>query len=191
MSRTTNAMRVAIALYFAAWIGLIVEVRNVSAIAQEKQSLTSSDSLPIRRTAFAGPPAKEEHYSDLVGRVHREVNEFRRVHGLKPLTLDPRISAQAREHSADMVRKGKTISHSGFNQRLQEIGKKIPYRAAAENVAASVNYKNPAQMAVEGWKNSPGHRKNMLGDFSLTGIGIAQSKDGGYFFTQIFLKPMR
>ena len=174
-------MRVAIALYFAVWVGLIVEVRDVS----------TSDSWHIRRTASGGPRAKEEHYSDLVDRVHRQVNEFRRVHGLKPLMLDPLISAQAREHSADMAQKGKTISHSGFNQRLQEIGKKIPYRAAAENVAASVGYKNPAQTAVEGWKNSPEHRKNMLGDFDLTGIGVAQSKDGGYFFTQIFLKPAK
>jgi uncharacterized protein YkwD len=44
---------------------------------------------------------------------------------------------------------------------------------------------------VDGWKNSPEHRKNMLGDFSLTGIGIAQSNDGGYFFTQIFIEPLK
>ena len=101
------------------------------------------------------------------------------------------ISAEAREHSADMARAGKAISHRGFNQRLQDIRKKIPYRAAAENVAAAVGYEDPARTVVEGWKNSPDHRKNMLGDFSLTGIGIAQSKDGGYFFTEIFLEPMK
>ena len=145
----------------------------------------------IKRTAFAGPPAKEEHYSDLVDRVHRQVNEFRRYHGLKPLTLDPTISAQAREHSADMARSGSTISHRGFNRRLENIRKQIPYRAAAENVGSVVGYENPARAAVEDWKNSPEHRKNMLGNFSLTGIGIAQSKDGGYFFTQIFLQPMK
>jgi uncharacterized protein YkwD len=111
--------------------------------------------------------------------------------GLKPLTLDPMISAEAREHSADMARAGKAISHRGFNQRLQDIQKKIPYRAAAENVAAAVGYADSARTVVEGWKNSPDHRKNMLGDFSLTGIGIAQSKDGRYFFTEIFLEPMR
>jgi hypothetical protein len=29
----------------------------------------------------------------------------------------------------------------------------------------------------------------MLDDFTLTGIGIAQSDQGKYFITQIFLKP--
>jgi hypothetical protein len=31
----------------------------------------------------------------------------------------------------------------------------------------------------------------MLGDFTLTGIGIAQSEQGSYFITQIFLKPVQ
>ena len=53
----------------------------------------------------------------------QQVNEFRRDHGLKSLTLDPMISAEAREHSADMARAGKAISHRGFNQRLQDIQK--------------------------------------------------------------------
>ena len=55
----------------------------------------------------------------------------------------------------------------------------------------NVGYKDPARAAVEGWKNSPGHRKNMLGKFSLTGIGIARGKKGAYFFTQIFIEPLR
>lgn len=178
-----NGINVAVALYFAVCVGLIVEVRDISA-TQEK-------SWYVHQTASAAPSAKDEQYSELVNRVHRQVNEFRREHGLKPLTLDPIISAEAREHSAEMARSGKTISHRGFNQRLEDIRKKIPYRAAAENVAAAVGYEDPARTVVEGWKKSPEHRKNMLGDFSLTGIGVAQGKDGTYFFTQIFIKPLK
>jgi uncharacterized protein YkwD len=181
----------AVVLYSVVCIGLIVEPRNLSALTQDNPSITSSTLLAIRQTASAARPVKEEHYSELVAQVHQQVNEFRRDQGLKPLTLDPIISAQAREHSADMARNGKAISHRGFNQRLQDIRKEIPYRAAAENLAASAGSENPARTAVEGWKNSPEHRKNMLGDFSLTGIGIAQSKEGTYFFTQIFLKPLK
>jgi uncharacterized protein YkwD len=59
---------------------------------------------------------------------------------------------------------------------------------AAENVAANIGYKNPAREAVEGWKNSQEHRKNMLGDYDLTGIGVARSPQGLYFFSQIFLR---
>lgn len=179
-----NGINVAVALYFAVCVGLIVEVRDISAFTQEK-------SWYLRQIASAARSTKDEQYSELVNRVHRQVNEFRREHGLKPLTLDPIISAEAREHSAEMARSGKTISHRGFNQRLEDIRKKIPYRAAAENVAAAVGYEDPARTVVEGWKKSPEHRKNMLGDFSLTGIGVAQGKDGTYFFTQIFIKPLK
>jgi hypothetical protein len=31
----------------------------------------------------------------------------------------------------------------------------------------------------------------MLGDFTLTGIGIAESEQGRYFITQIFLEPFQ
>jgi uncharacterized protein YkwD len=186
-----NAIKVAAALYFAVCVGLTLEVRDISAFTQENQSMTASESCDFRQTASAAPSAKDEHYLELVNRVHRQVNEFRREHGLKPLTLDSILNAQAREHSAEMARSGKTISHSGFNQRLEDIRKKIPYRAAAENVAAVVGDEDPVQTVVQGWKNSPEHRKNMLGDFSLTGIGIAQSKNGTYFFTQIFIEPLK
>jgi uncharacterized protein YkwD len=134
---------------------------------------------------------KDKRNGEIVAAVHRLVNDFRQEQGLEPLTLDPRISAEAREHSAEMARSGGRISHRGFNRRLQDIGTKIPYRAAAENVAVNVGYDNPARAAVEGWKKSSEHRKNMLGDFSLTGIGIAQSQAGGYFFTQIFVQPLK
>jgi uncharacterized protein YkwD len=186
-----NAIHVATGLYFALYVGPSVEVRYVSAIPQETQSIAAFEPAHRRQPVADGSSAREQQYEGLVSRVHRQVNEFRRDHGLEPLMLDPMISAEASEHSADMARAGNAISHRGFNQRLQDIRKKIPYRAAAENVAAAAGYEDPARTVVEGWKNSPGHRKNMLGDFSLTGIGIAQSKDGGYFFTEIFLEPIK
>ena len=127
-------------------------------------------------------------FPELVASIHQQVNEFRRTHGRRPLTLHPLISAEAKKHSIDMARTG-DVSLSGFDERLNEIRKTIPFRAAAENIAASIGDKNPAREAVEGWKKSPRHRKNMLGDFSLTGIGVAPSEQGRYFFTQIFLQP--
>ena len=90
-----------------------------------------------------------------------------------------------------MARNAAGISHRAFKQRLQDIGDKVPYRAAAENVEANAGYDDPARAAVEGWKESPEHRRNMLGDFSLTGIGIAGSEQGGLFFTHIFVQPLK
>ena len=150
----------------------------------------SSQTPSARKIAAAPEAAKTKDFAELVEIIHHQVNEIRRAEGLQPLRLNPTISAQAKQHSAEMARKGSAISHLGFKERLQSIGEKLPYRAGAENVATSVGYENPARTAVQGWKNSPGHRKNMLGDFNLTGIGIAQSDEGSYFLTQIFVKPL-
>ena len=51
-----------------------------------------------------------------------------------------------------------------------------------------MGYSNPGEVAVEGWIKSPGHHKNMIGDYDLTGIGIAQNSEGTYYFNQIFIK---
>ena len=141
-----------------------------------------------RAIAVARADGETQVFAELVESIHQQVNDFRRAQGRQPLRLNPIISAQARQHSAQTARTGSALSHKGFDDRLKKIGDKLSYRAGAENVAASIGYENPARTAVVGWKTSPGHRKNMLGDFTLTGIGIAQSEQGGYFITQIFLK---
>ena len=45
-----------------------------------------------------------------------------------------------------------------------------------------------ARLVVEGWIASAGHRQNIEGDFTLTGIGAAAGRDGTRYFTQIFVK---
>ena len=42
---------------------------------------------------------------------------------------------------------------------------------------------------MTGWLQSPGHRRNIEGDFDLTGIGIVRVAAGTYFFTQLFVTP--
>jgi uncharacterized protein YkwD len=145
-------------------------------------------SATLQKSSHDQPSETKADFPELVASIHRQVNEFRRTHGRRPLTLHPLISAAAKKHSIEMAH-SEDVSHSRFDERLNEIRKAIPFRAAAENIAANVGYKNPALEAVEGWKKSPRHRKNMLGDFRLTGIGVARSEQGRYFFTQIFLQP--
>ena len=151
----------------------------------------SSEEASRAEVAAARKAGKIRDFSELVESIHQEVNRFRRTQGLQPLRLNPIISGQARQHSVQMAQKGRAVGHLGFEDRLRKIGEKLPYRAAAENVAVTIGYENPARTAVEGWKTSPGHRKNMLGDFTLTGIGIAESEQGRYFITQIFLEPFQ
>lgn len=74
----------------------------------------------------------------------------------------------------------------------------ITAKAVAENVAKNKGNadkcrvslpsrtKGCGKVAVDGWIASDGHRKNLLGDFCCCGVGVFLSKDGTWFFTQLF-----
>ncbi|MDJ0599867.1 MAG: CAP domain-containing protein [Crocosphaera sp.] len=119
--------------------------------------------------------------------INRRVNQYRLSKNLPPLKMNATISSVARQHSQDMASKKATFSHDGFDNRAKAVGKTISYRSFAENLAYIKGYPDLADVAVKGWINSPGHRKNMEGKFNLTGIGIAKNSDGEYYFTQLFL----
>jgi hypothetical protein len=120
--------------------------------------------------------------------IHEQVNEYRRSQNLPPLTLDSHIIEVARQHSKAMANGQATFSHDGFDQRVKTISQKIDYGSAGENLAYNFGYSDPGKQAVIGWIKSPGHRKNMEGNFDLTGIGVAQNAKGEYYFTQLFIR---
>ena len=55
---------------------------------------------------------------------------------------------------------------------------------AAENVAYGYNVTS----VVDAWMNSPGHRANILGDFTHIGVGVAKGSDGQLYYVQNFGK---
>ncbi|WP_143310454.1 CAP domain-containing protein [Chitinophaga vietnamensis] len=113
-------------------------------------------------------------------------NKFRQSKGLKPLQLDESISVQARRHSRNMANGSTGFGHEGFENRVAIITKQMGrVGAAAENVAYGTL---DAEQVVQGWINSPGHRRNMLGDYNLIGIGTAKGNGRITFFTQVFIK---
>ncbi len=119
--------------------------------------------------------------------VFQQINQYRQQQGLSALTTNSAITRQARRHSQNMANSS-LLSHDGFDGRVKTIGKTIRYRSAAENVAYNFGFSNPAAQAVSGWLKSPGHLENIVGNFSLTGIGMAKNGRGEYYFTQIFIQ---
>lgn len=114
------------------------------------------------------------------------VNVYRIKHHLAPLTLKNTISQEAQKHSRDMAVSATPFGHHGFNQRIQRLYQKYPKsRGGAENVAY---YKLDAKKLVDAWIASRGHRQNILGNYNLTGIGIAHNKKGWGYYTQIFIR---
>lgn len=127
--------------------------------------------------------------STLEAKVHQQVNEYRQSQGLSPLKLDSRISNESRRHSQDMAEGQVKFSHDGSSQRFEAVGRHIRFRQIAENLAYNSGYADPVKQAVKGWIDSPGHHKNMVGNYSLTGVGVAKNAKGEYYFTQIFVRP--
>lgn len=101
---------------------------------------------------------------------------------------DDKISVVARNHSEDMA------AHSYFShENLQGISpfermekNNIQFTKAAENIAAG---QPNAIFAHEGWMNSAGHRKNILGDCEKLGVGVYLGGDYSVYYTQNFYTP--
>jgi uncharacterized protein YkwD len=123
-------------------------------------------------------------------KVHQLINVHRISQNLPPLTMNETITQQARNHSRSMAKKKTPFGHNGFDKRVKRIARILPYTLAAENIAYNRGYPNCARNAVEGWLESPRHRKNIAGNYRLTGIGVgigvAKGPQGDYYFTQIF-----
>lgn len=100
------------------------------------------------------------------------------------LVINEDLNAIAQKHSSNMARKRVGFGHGGFSQRENQAKKRIkPLYSFAENVAYGPT---TGKQVVTMWKNSPGHRRNMLGRYKYIGIGIAKDRNGRIFYTQVF-----
>jgi uncharacterized protein YkwD len=116
--------------------------------------------------------------------IHNQIDRYRQSLKLPPLRIDPTVSAQARAHSQEMAQSG-TLSHT-----MDSVDTQRKYPTAAENIASTPDYPHPDRIAVQDWISSQAHQQNILGNYNLTGIGVAKNAQGEYFFTQIFInKP--
>lgn len=114
------------------------------------------------------------------------INQFRVQHGLPKLKMDPVLVKVAMSHSRDMATHALPFGHDKFNQRMNYAHQHIADSlSGAENVA--YNYKT-AKIVVDGWVHSPGHRRNIMGHYNLTGVAIARDDKGRPYFTQMFLR---
>ncbi len=116
------------------------------------------------------------------------VNAERATAGCRALTVDSRLAAAARKHSADMVARD-YFSHTTpdgvtFSQRIDAEGYR--WSRVAENIAAG---QRSATEVMKAWMKSPGHRANIL-NCQLRNIGIGVVQNGrSPVWTQDFGTP--
>ena len=112
------------------------------------------------------------------------VNNHRLSIGENTLETNTLATNLANEHTEYMIAQN-DISHDDFNQRSDRLIDEENATRTGENVAYG---QRSAQQVMTAWLNSPGHRKNIEGDFTHIGIGVVKNDAGVYYFTQIFLK---
>jgi uncharacterized protein YkwD len=136
---------------------------------------------------MAGSPSKtgKSGLDTMESETLKYVNEDRISLGLSPLQMNELESSLAAKHSQDMSSGKVKFGHDGFNKRAKTIQKELGSTEVGENVAEG---SMTAREVVDGWLHSPGHKKNIEGNFTLTGIGYAADKKGDIYFTQIFSK---
>ena len=119
---------------------------------------------------------------DLTNRFRAATNEGHE--GNKPaLSWSKELHDIAYTHSLDMAEGRVPFSHQGFDKRHAAVPFMV--RSFSENVAYNYGQADPVEVAVRGWINSPGHRKNMLAVNNLCGIAVV-CRGGRYYFTQLF-----
>ena len=129
---------------------------------------------------------KSSNTTQIESAILDEVNIYRKKNHLSPLAMNSYISQQARNHSNNMAKHAVTFGHKNFFKRVEALRKEVKNTGgAAENVA--YNYKD-AHEVVKNWMLSPGHKRNILGNYDLTGVGVVRDSHGKLHFTQMFVK---
>jgi uncharacterized protein YkwD len=113
------------------------------------------------------------------------LNAERARHGLPRLTLNKKLSAAARRHARDMVRRDyfahDSLGGGTFVDRIRQSGymKGAGSWSVGENLAWGSHDRAAPRAITSMWMDSPGHRANILSSsFREVGIGFAMGAPG-------------
>lgn len=150
-----------------------------------------TDTLGVRRTAVprvdvapVRPVTPPSTGNAVAAAIFRSVNASRASEGLGALTYDSSIESVAYAWSVTMGSGTGMVHNPSFSTQMRG-----GWTRVGENIAwASRGYPDYAQLFHESWMNSPGHRRNIMGDYTHIGIGIYTAPDGTVWATQNFGK---
>ncbi|RZJ63256.1 MAG: CAP domain-containing protein [Flavobacterium sp.] len=124
-------------------------------------------------------------YSDLELQMAQIINDYRVSQGLNALELINHVSFKSEEHNEYMII-NKVVNHDQFQERAANIIEVLGAVKVNENIA--YNYQAPSG-AMDAWLASPGHKANIVGQFTHFGISIrVDPETGKKYYTNIFIK---
>jgi uncharacterized protein YkwD len=169
-------------------------VREISDTQPQVYQVVGSRSELTRPRVYGNEqtkPLKVVNTFDLERRAFELINERRENCGLSPLKWSDDIARIARLHSENMANYN-FFSHTGIdglmvNDRADFLGIR-KWQAIGENIAFNQGFENPVEFAVEHWMKSPKHRDNLMNSrWKESGIGVAVTENGKYYFTEVFI----
>ncbi len=169
-----------------AGVGQMVEetttTTTLPAPTTTKPSATSPTTTKPKSTTTTRPTPTTtalpgEFRSDFEAEFLAHINSFRAASGLPALSRDGSLNSRARDWSKRMADNGK-LSHSNIANLLP------PWSAAGENVGRGGSVTSLFDALV----NSPGHRANILGDYTHIGIGVWAAGNGNLWTTHVFTR---
>jgi uncharacterized protein YkwD len=124
-------------------------------------------------------------YNDSEIETMKLINDYRVSIGLNALEKINHISFKCEEHNNYMI-VNNVVDHNDFTSRSNNIISVLGAKKVGENVA--YNYKT-SEAAVRAWLDSPGHKENIVGDFTHFGLSVTtDAKTGKKYYTNIFAK---
>jgi uncharacterized protein YkwD len=127
-------------------------------------------------------------YTSVDFAILNKINDYRASINKQPLTMNSVVWITANQHSLDMSAGLVEVGHTDFESRADALRLKVKPAGegvVAENVAMVSN--SVLDRVVQLWLDSPDHKKNIEGDYKLTGISAVQDAQTKYYYiTELF-----
>ncbi len=184
-------------MFFRSWPLLVLIVGLSLPASALAQALEEDESEVLAPMTKAKAQAKGPDLSEVAKRIIRQTNDFRVGEKVSTVEVNAKLEETA-QYFADFMARTNKYGHTADGKRPGERAKKhgYDYCLVSENIAYEYNSAGftPTALAkgfFEGWKHSPGHRKNMLDpDVIETGVAVARSEETGYYYAvQMFGRP--
>jgi uncharacterized protein YkwD len=142
-------------------------------------------------------PEPKADPAEAVKRILDGTNVFRKEQGRPGVTVSKELTETAAAFARYMAENDR-FGHTADGRRPADRASKHGYEycIVLENIAYEYSSRDfeTADLAkgfVQGWIDSPGHRKNMLDpDVTQTGVAVARSAKTGYYYAvQLFGRP--
>ncbi|WP_300678424.1 CAP domain-containing protein [Nocardioides sp.] len=143
------------------------------------KKLRAARSRVVTLTGVTPPVAAGSEVDRARQQILADTNAYRAAAGLAPLVLKADLTTVAQNWATWMATNRSMVHNS-------QLGSQVPgaWRRIGENIGMGYS----VDRITAAWYASPGHKANLLGDFTSIGIGFARDAKGQPWYVQDFAK---